>query len=652
MRTVFHILIISILLIPGVSALEIDAVVDISEGLTTGTISSVGGEIWYNINLTGDYFFSLNGPDSTDFDLYIYLDNVQVDVADATSYPDVVTVDNTSGIYQLKVISIKGTGNFTLQVNNLYGSASNIPKLAVGGTINDTVSEIGILWYSVNLTGNYSFYLESAPNIKIKAQLLYVNLTRITNTEYGIYPNIMSADNLNGTYLLSFKNYDDISANFTFSIVDVGDQTGIFRDNPIDITVGLHSGYLVGSGDKIWYRVNLTGNYLISLDAFSDTDFDMYILNETGSMVNSARGTNYPENLFLYNYSGIYYIYVEAWANYGNFTLDINYYENIPGDHISNAIAINGSLYNESLPGPALSTDPNLNGSIWYNINLTGSYQIELQKLVSDDFIFNLLLENGTYISTSNYRNVIQATLNGSYFIQVIPNGYTGYFNLTFEERSHLPGFSIYNAIEITNNFITGSLPGVSFSNSNFYSFNANGFTKIELNGDDDTNFNINLIDGDNRVIEKSTGSTYPDIITSNEIYGVYYIEVTGYNAGKYSIFITNYTPSTNGTIGYPNMAVPTGEMIYDEGFNGSIIANMIFVILMVIGIGYFVYKRDTNKKLVKDAMKNSIRPYDPLNKSYNTEKVIKKAVFKTCKACYTQNPKDSSYCIECGSTL
>ena len=104
---------------PPINAITIEL------GDTTGSLLglALNGSIWYNITLlSGNYQYSLTGPEGTNFNLELYDSSITYIAGTYDfSYPDVLTIlDLETGIYYINVFNASidiGTGAFTLTIS-------------------------------------------------------------------------------------------------------------------------------------------------------------------------------------------------------------------------------------------------------------------------------------------------------------------------------------------------------------------------------------------------------------------------------------------------------------------------------------------------------------------------------------------------------
>ena len=108
----------------------------ISTGSTNGNMPGPGsnGNIWYSINLQGDYEISLTASDNTDFDLFVYDSNLNlVDSSALSSYPEKIDLTNLQGTYLIEIKDTLGQGSYTLTITEI-STTNSVPTTTTTST--------------------------------------------------------------------------------------------------------------------------------------------------------------------------------------------------------------------------------------------------------------------------------------------------------------------------------------------------------------------------------------------------------------------------------------------------------------------------------------------------------------------------------------
>lgn len=643
--------------------IAVDAAIPISIGTTNGTIVSTGQSVEYGITLVGDFYIALTSGGDNNFNLVIYNSNsVVINSAKSSYYPEVVRANGYNGDYIIQVISYTGIGDFTLVIKDPIGTSIDNPIITANSTITGYLLGTNIggsLWYKTSVSGDRRIFLSGPSGSEFGYNFYYPNGTMAYQLEGSIYtdpskiepyPKALNIEEMSGDYLIQVFTDRGIG-NFNLTISDISSESGAFQKTAIPISQQITNDEFIAVKQNIWYNLTLDGNYIFTLNGLQGVDFDMYLYNSSLNIVESSHKSIFPDEILVYNYTGVYYLRVEAWAGIGTFSLNMTSYLSQLGDHITNAIPITGNLYDAQLPGPARSLTTAGDGAIWYSISLSGFYEITLETNISS---YRMSIyhteENILFDTTTSYRNYIQTPLlNETIYIEVKSYGVNGTFNLSFENKGINPGFSFFNAIPIIDGFANGTSPGVSYDDSTFYTVYLKGDYQIELYSFG-ADFDLIIYNENQREVESLTGTENPNSVSFYAQGGDYYFEVYAYDneLGNFSLSIYAITTTTSDysySDPYDEFTAYTSSTVDNQGDAIGGIVFGVFMVFLVIGIGA-VYANSASSSVKKSGMKSS---YTYNNKSIQTGI---KNIPSYCTACGTRNVGDAIFCQECGTKL
>ncbi|MCE7734160.1 MAG: hypothetical protein GPJ54_04720 [Candidatus Heimdallarchaeota archaeon] len=170
--------------------------VDITTGDTNGTLPGPApdGSIWYSVNLTGSYTFSLDGPVMTDFDFIIYTISTETGnltslrTANDTTYPDNVVITEIPSItFLINVYDVYDDGgDFVLTISEFYVNTEPVsPPLPV---IPDGYEQISLEW-GFNM---YKFSGMNGKTLSLDLKMLQSEFNiAIVDTDF--YPSVLWA---------------------------------------------------------------------------------------------------------------------------------------------------------------------------------------------------------------------------------------------------------------------------------------------------------------------------------------------------------------------------------------------------------------------------------------------------------------------------
>ncbi|MCY3412137.1 MAG: zinc ribbon domain-containing protein [Candidatus Heimdallarchaeota archaeon] len=302
--------------------------------------------------------------------------------------------------------------------------------------------------------------------------------------------------------------------------------------DPEEIIPGFHLGSLEEYG-TYWYKINLTGNYEIILEANETTDFDLYIYDSFNTSIDKSIHNYYPDSVTAYNYDGLYLIAIYAYSGSGAYSLNITSFPQIPGDHESNPMDIAEGEYSHYL---------DIRESMWYNCSMLGNVEIELQGPSGSDFdlyLYSQSLELISYDSGSYYpKSITIYTVNATYLIKVYARSGAGEFLLTIHNFPQIQGDSPDNPIPLEiEDSKAGYLPGSSEDNSIWYSISISGYQRFILLSPLDVDFEMILYDDALSQVDSATGSYRNEMMTTEELDGDYLLEVYSYSGlGNYTL--------------------------------------------------------------------------------------------------------------------
>lgn len=503
------------------------------------------------------------------------------------------------------------------------------------GTVNNTES----LWYSINLEGNYEISLNASVSADFDMALYNSSLDVVQTATSPSYPDIMTIYSRYGLHYIEVYPYNgdgDFILNVTSFPVILGDS----ERNPILISEGTIQQTLDGSGDFLWYQVDLAGNYEFVLSGPNTANFDLYLYNSDLERIGITQGSDYPNLLTSYSIYGSFFIQIHSTSGAGDFTLVIKSFSLISGDHYLNPLQIGEGTHTGNLPGP--SED----GSIWYSFNFDGKYRFMLTGAEFTDFEIYLYTTHNTLIDSataSSYPEIMTTEyLYGTYLIEIYPYDGVGNYSLTIVNLTNTTASSPNLAQKITPGSYTGAFPGPADDYSYWYLISLDGNYTITLKGPSNTDFDMKVYDKSLVLYRSGTATLYPEIIYLTDVNGEFYINIYPYqdNFGEFSLEI--YESANTSVIPTASATIET----FESGRDGDSIQNNQLMLILVlsaivlsVGLRKMVTmissKRVKNRSLVKGESLGSRRLFNLL-----------------CDTCETFNEEGSIFCQECGSAF
>lgn len=318
--------------VPGESSNE---AITIFEGITQDTLPGpdFDGGIWYSIILDGHYLISLNASETTDFELGLYSDNMfLVDSAESNYYPEVMKSYNLLGNYFIRVYPWSGSGDFDLNITSFVaipGENFEVPINIEEGITEGLLpgpAEHEAIFYNITLNGVYTISLVGTENTDFDIRLTDENGLYVSSSLTSSYPELMTTLELNGNYIIEIYAYSGDGA-FVLSVIKNYESSGSSLLSA-ELMVGNNvSGYL--SGDSDWYKIELYGDFELTLTADDGTDFDLKLFAANNELLDAGNGDTYPEVINIQNANGWYFIEIFPFLPYGG-----SYLLEIQGDGI------------------------------------------------------------------------------------------------------------------------------------------------------------------------------------------------------------------------------------------------------------------------------------------------------------------------------
>jgi ribosomal protein L40E len=420
-----------------------DNPIAISEGIHNAILPE-NNSMWYSINLTGNYIFTLDAALDTDFDLYLFDSNLQeIYHSVRSTYPDKITTFSYYGVHLLEVRAWSGSGSFTLNVTSfpvIPGDNERNPiEISEGDTqgIFDGSSEF--IWYNHSFSGNYNIKLIGDDLTDFDLYMYDQDLNSIGQAWGPTYPKRIDLYSFYEPVLIKIEASSGVGS-FILNVTSFPLVAGDSPNNPIQLSNNMKfsSRFPVISGGDLWamwFSIEINGYQRFILDASTQTDFDLYLYTLDLIELDSATSYYYPEIITTEELVGTFLLRVFSYTGEGNFDLITQEVGNTPGSSFDMAIPIEIGNTTGMVPGPAFDQ------SIWYKITVDGNYTLTLYA--DDDGIdLDMYVYDADYdlftsaLSYDNPENLTLIDVHGEYYIKIKSNYLKlGEFTLSFYEK-------------------------------------------------------------------------------------------------------------------------------------------------------------------------------------------------------------------------
>jgi hypothetical protein len=282
--------------------------------------------------------------------------------------------------------------------------------------------------------GDQGSFIRNANNISFINNSVS-NMTQNYDS-YNVGLKIFNSTNI----LVEGNNFSDIA---TVGVLSQGSYNISIKNNSFYfIPLLLRDNYLANDGYEPRCAVQSTkfykgffpsyGNYNLTLtNNFFDTNTPCYVQLENQTIFNNDL-TNYWYRSFnvLNNVNSLREFYVpNNQENLSNFQSSPNYIFRVGGSNIGNGCSLGTCLY--------LTYLESKNYSLYKNINLTNSFQINIYNLTNNIVLF----DNGTTTYITGTNKNYNMTLASNQYVYIYKNISAVVFNL----------FNLYNSTNITN---------------------------------------------------------------------------------------------------------------------------------------------------------------------------------------------------------
>ena len=356
------------------------------------SLSGTGDSDTWNFDVVSTSFpisvtlIMLDFSSSVDFDLYLYdPSGTQVGKSEGTTRQELVTFTPTStGTYQVKGSSYKGSGSYTIDVSaGINGvSPDNPPSVSITSPVDgDTVSSTVRILVDANDDNTVSL----------------VELAIGGGTWFDITANV----DANGNYYFDWDTTGSSDGDVTLDVRATDDAGQVTNGATVTVTVsnggssGTHeiieTGTVTSGSPDVTHSitVNSVGYIDITLSWSTSADLDFYVYDPSGNYIDKAYTTSNPETLRIWT------------ENYGvgTYSIRVNLYS---GADTTYSLKVEG-YERQDVSGTVSSSDTQ--GRWYFTMPNTGSSYARLSWSTSADLDFYVYDEAGNYVDRAYTTN-------------------------------------------------------------------------------------------------------------------------------------------------------------------------------------------------------------------------------------------------------
>ncbi len=280
-------------------------------------------------------------------------------------------------------------------------------------------------------------------------------------------------------------------------------------------------------------------------------DFDLYIFNSSGGIVDYSASENSIETAAARSNGEYFYIYVTSYIGNGSYVLSLSIVTPPAPDGNDDMESATVVVKNQMLTS---SLDQYFDKEDWFKINLEANetvcdilyvnmtnapstdYDLELVDLWGNDYSFEI---NSSMTEKPVERVQGVASYSGYYYVGVFWYSGTGNYNITFEVGEYpSDGDNVFTNASVRS--LPCSLSGYVdqvYDRYDWYSFeltaNETRIDSVTVNltvqGTDYTVFSVMLLDSNLLNLDYSTTNETAEIFGSASVTGMYYVVVAAY---------------------------------------------------------------------------------------------------------------------------
>ena len=539
-------------------------------------MDSSGNYVWEGVEYTWDYTTDTSGISFTP-------------TTNGTYYVQVT--DWTTGDYQLSVsegISVAGdaVGSTTLTAS-VFDDLDTDADGVVAGTIETSYDND---WYEVTLAADTVYDMSASsttgyPWLEIMDSDGYYVWEGVNYTwDPETYDNGMSfSTSTGGTYYVQVSdwntgNYElSISENTAASADSVGSTTSTAGTIALDAPL---EGNLETSYDDDWYQISVVAGttYDITLN-IAASDYGMYIdvLDSNGyytwdNVYWDWDSTSDEKIVFTATETTDYFIQVSGWES-GLYTLNVSENTSASADTVGSTAADAGIFADLDTDADDIvegRLDTNYDND-WYEISVTAGTTYDI-VLNSDDMTWpylDILDSNGWYVwegvyydwdATADDKITFTASQDGDYYVQV--SGWeTGDYTLGVSENNAASADTVGSTLTDHSNVEIGvQVDGTidTSYDSDWYHLDATAGTSYDVTLDivgSNYGMYIDVLDSngnytwENLYWDWNSAADEKIVFTASET-GDYYIQVSGWETGAYTLNVSEDTSASADTVG------------------------------------------------------------------------------------------------------